>query len=83
MQHSQTGHAFLNTILFKGSKEKYLLRNMMAVHAIGIFESVNVTCINGKRYQYLPGNVTSQYAVNIIDFITSQITVYVISHIIM
>ena len=50
---------------------------MMAVHGIGIFESVNVTCI--KRDLYLPGNVTSPCAVNIIDFITSQITVYIIS----
>lgn len=47
----------------------------MAVHAVGIFESVNVTYINGKRDQYLPGNVMSPYAVNIIEFITSQILV--------
>lgn len=34
----------------------------MAVHAVGIFESV--TCINGKRDQYLPGNVASPHAVS-------------------
>jgi hypothetical protein len=31
--------------------------------------------INRKRDQYLPGNVMSPYAVNIIEFITSQILV--------
>lgn len=36
----------------------------MAVHAIGIFESGNVTCINGKRALYVPGNMTSPYAVS-------------------
>ena len=54
---------------------------MMAVHAIDIFQSVNFISI--KRDQYLPGNVTSLCAVNIIDFITSQITVYIISRFIM
>ena len=51
----------------------------MAVHETGTFESVNVMCINGMRNQYLPSNVTSPYAVNVIDFITSQITVHVLA----